>query len=63
MYYDLNVPWTTNAAELKNRLSFLAECTSTYFSAARILISKLVGYNVVAISYILPNPAPSDLVQ
>jgi hypothetical protein len=28
MYYDLNVPWTANAADLQSRLSFLAERTS-----------------------------------
>ncbi|KAF2675375.1 PHP domain-like protein [Microthyrium microscopicum] len=38
MFYDLNVPWTTNNAELRQRIAFLAE----------------LGYNVIALSHILP---------
>ena len=26
MSYDLNVPWSTNSAELKRTLAFLTEC-------------------------------------
>jgi hypothetical protein len=62
MYYDLNVPWTTNTAEIQNRLSFLAECAFTICSRS-LLTSESVGYNVVAISHTLPLPAPTDLVR
>ncbi|KAF2403983.1 PHP domain-like protein [Trichodelitschia bisporula] len=45
MYYDLNVPWTADAAEVQRKLSFLAE----------------LGYSVVALNHSLSGKLPADI--
>ncbi|KAL8829264.1 MAG: hypothetical protein Q9191_002110 [Dirinaria sp. TL-2023a] len=43
MFYDLNIPWTTNHAELQHTLSFVAE----------------LGYNVVALNHTIDGKLPA----
>ncbi|KAI4253574.1 MAG: hypothetical protein L6R42_007534 [Xanthoria sp. 1 TBL-2021] len=47
MFYDLNVPYTTNHAELQRTLAFVAE----------------LGYNTIALSVNLSGKLPTDLVR
>lgn len=43
MFYDLNIPWTTNHAELQHTLTFVAE----------------LGYNVVALNHTIDGKLPA----
>ncbi|KAA6415893.1 MAG: ribonuclease p complex subunit [Lasallia pustulata] len=47
MFYDLNVPWTANQAELQRTLGFLVE----------------LGYNVVALNHTIAGKLPADLAS
>ncbi|KAI4101411.1 MAG: hypothetical protein LQ339_005060 [Xanthoria mediterranea] len=47
MFYDLNIPYTTNHAELQRTLAFVAE----------------LGFNTIAISVSLSGKLPTDLVR
>ncbi|MCJ1384337.1 hypothetical protein MMC17_007453 [Xylographa soralifera] len=47
MFYDLNVPYTTNHAELRRTLTFLAE----------------LGYNTIALSHTINGKLPTDLTS
>ena len=47
MFYDLNVRWTPNDAQLPRTLAFLSE----------------LGYNVVALNHIISGKLPVDLVS
>ena len=46
MFYDLNVPWSANDAQLPRTLAFLQE----------------LGYNVVALNHTISGKLPADLV-
>ena len=47
MFYDLNVPWTPQDAQLPRTLAFLQE----------------LGYNVVALNHTISGKLPNDLVR
>ena len=47
MFYDLNVPWTSNTSNLPKTLAFLHE----------------VGYNVVALNHTITGKLPVDPVN
>lgn len=47
MFYDLNVPWRIDDQETHKTVAFLRE----------------LGYNVVALSYLLSGKLPADLVR
>ncbi|KAL9602146.1 MAG: hypothetical protein Q9219_002010 [cf. Caloplaca sp. 3 TL-2023] len=47
MFYDLNVPYTSNHAELQRTLAFLAE----------------LGYNTIALSHSITGKLPTDLTS
>jgi hypothetical protein len=47
MFYDLNVRWTPNDAQLPRTLAFLSE----------------LGYNVVALNHVISGKLPVDVVR
>lgn len=64
MYYDLNVPYVTNQAELQRTLAFLADCKSemsgTTFNRADM---PSVGYNTIALEHTINGKIPAEIVN
>lgn len=60
MYYDLNLPWIANEVELQRTLIFLAECMLFSFP---MVLTRIVGYNVVALNHTITGKLPVNLVS
>ncbi|MCJ1402614.1 hypothetical protein MMC11_005834 [Xylographa trunciseda] len=70
MFYDLNVPYTTNHSELQRTLAFLAERTAPLLPhnpQPHIQIANqpppTVGYNTIALSHTITGKLPTDLTS
>ena len=61
MYYDLNVPYTSNTVELQRTLAFLAERESTKLRSKALAKEVTVGYDTLALNHTITGIVPTDV--